>query len=145
MESKRPILIIASMFLFFSPCESRGESSSVNHMLGSLNLSICGDLAAATCRPGKYDDGTGSSTLGEKTAEESTLYAQKKIRSNIQDYFKKIFSGVNNSYFQELGMSAYGLKNNKVCQSPQSQSQNACLDILASNATDKLMALIARE
>jgi hypothetical protein len=103
---------------------------------------LCDDLANLTCAPGSYDDGTGVVKSGPEVSQFLNSYTEKskaELRARIENTLNKPDS----SYFKDLAMAGFGLKDSPQCTSSLQKDISTChenlVDALATLAQNQAL------
>lgn len=95
---------------------------------------LCSDLATFSCAPGHYKDGTGEVKSESEVQKFISSYAEKS-RTQLHDRFVHLLKDPANSYFKNVAMSAFGLKNSPACTSKDPEEVTQCQENLIDGLT----------
>jgi hypothetical protein len=112
-------MVITILLLLSSQAFSDGETGG-----------LCRSMAAFTCAPGQYDDGTGPATTMDNFTETiSTL--KENAKKDFKAKFKDILADPSHKTFRKLAAEACGLSNAPHCVSNEAKDKSKCLDDLS--------------
>lgn len=101
--------------------------------IGTLSFAedspLCTELARYSCSPGSSDDGTGVARSQSEIEEQLSSFTTKS-KSKLRKKFQTLLRNPDNTYFRDIALAAFGLKNSPQCISEEETDLRTCEDNL---------------